>query len=185
MRWQVAIGDGRKSAFASQPAPGVYALNRHRRLFSVFVAGSLALELGALLGLISRKIGRVWARSMFGLHWSIPHRGGNPIPLPTLRHRPAGGTRTVGSAKYSFWNAATRTSHRGTPGTGCRARSSCSAAARAIGRTGQQRRRLRTSMASRVGLRPTRQRKARCRRSFSLLGRRGTALPGRARPRTR
>jgi len=108
MRCQVAIDGGRKSAFASQPAPAFYALNRHRRLFSVFAAGSLALELGALLGLISRKIGRVWARSMFGLHWSIRIVAGIRFPLPTLRRPPAGGTRTVGSAKYSFGNAATR-----------------------------------------------------------------------------
>jgi hypothetical protein len=71
LRRQVAIDGVRKEAFGSEAAPAAYALYRQRWLFTLFAVGSLALELGAPLGLINRKLGRMWALSMFGLHWGI------------------------------------------------------------------------------------------------------------------
>jgi hypothetical protein len=40
-------------------------------LFTLFAIGSLVLELCAPLGLLHRKLGRVWAVSTFGMHWGI------------------------------------------------------------------------------------------------------------------
>jgi len=71
MRRQVAIDSVRKEVFGS-PAPKMaYALYRQRALFTLFAAGSLVVELFAPVGLLNRKLGRLWAVSAFGMHWGI------------------------------------------------------------------------------------------------------------------
>jgi hypothetical protein len=44
---------------------------RHRHLFTAMAIGSLAVELGAPLALIDRRLGRLWAVTTLGLHWGI------------------------------------------------------------------------------------------------------------------
>ncbi|HEY2202861.1 MAG TPA: hypothetical protein VGH99_00080 [Pseudonocardia sp.] len=71
MRRQVAVDAVRKEAFGSHAAPAAYLLYRFRHLFTAFAVGSLVLELGAPLGLVNRRVGRLWAVATFGLHWGI------------------------------------------------------------------------------------------------------------------
>jgi hypothetical protein len=71
LRRQVAVDGVRKEVYGSSAAPAAYALYRHKHLFTGFAVGSLVLELGAPLALLNRKLGKLWALSMFGLHWGI------------------------------------------------------------------------------------------------------------------
>lgn len=71
MRRQVAIDIVRKEVYGSEAPATAYALYRHRALFTLFAAGSLVVELFAPVGLLHRKLGRLWAVSAFGMHWGI------------------------------------------------------------------------------------------------------------------
>ncbi|MDQ3154779.1 MAG: hypothetical protein M3R63_24635 [Actinomycetota bacterium] len=71
LRRQVAIDGLRKEVFGSRAAPVVYAMYRHRHLFTAMAVGSLVVELGAPLALVDRRVGRVWALATLGLHWGI------------------------------------------------------------------------------------------------------------------
>ncbi|GAA5160535.1 hypothetical protein GCM10023321_43400 [Pseudonocardia eucalypti] len=72
MRRQVAIDRVRKDVFGSaRGSTAAYQLYRHQHLFTAFAVGSLALEMGAPLGLVHPKAGRLWAVATFGMHWGI------------------------------------------------------------------------------------------------------------------
>ena len=72
MRRQVAIDRVRKDVFGSRRGvTAAHLLYPHRHLFTAFAVGSLALELGAPLGLVHPKAGRLWALATFGMHWGI------------------------------------------------------------------------------------------------------------------
>jgi hypothetical protein len=71
MRRQVAVDGVRKEMFGSEVAPIGQALYRYKHLFTAMAAGSLALELGAPLAMLDRRLGRAWVGAMFGLHWGI------------------------------------------------------------------------------------------------------------------
>ncbi|WP_211241421.1 hypothetical protein [Pseudonocardia spinosispora] len=71
MRRQVAVDGVRKEVFGSEAPAAAYATYKHEHLFTAFAAGSLAMELGAPLGLINRKFGKLMALALFGMHWGI------------------------------------------------------------------------------------------------------------------
>jgi hypothetical protein len=71
LRRQVAIDGLRKEVYGSHASPLAYRLYPHRRLFTAMAATSLAIELGAPLALIDRRLGRVWALGTYGMHWGI------------------------------------------------------------------------------------------------------------------
>jgi hypothetical protein len=71
MRRQVAVDGVRKEVFGSRATGAAYTLYRYPRLFTGFAVGSLVLELGAPLGLVNRRLGRLWALATFGMHWGI------------------------------------------------------------------------------------------------------------------
>jgi hypothetical protein len=72
MRRQVAIDRVRKDVFGStRGTTAAHLLYPRRNLFTAFAVGSLALELGAPLGLVNPKAGRLWALATFGMHWGI------------------------------------------------------------------------------------------------------------------
>jgi hypothetical protein len=72
MRRQVAMDRIRKDVFGSDRGTTMaHALYPHSSLFTTFAAGALALELGAPLGMLNGKAGRLWAVSTFGMHWGI------------------------------------------------------------------------------------------------------------------
>jgi hypothetical protein len=71
MRRQVAIDIVRKEVYGSEAPTTAYALYPHRALFTLFAAGSLVVELFAPVGLLNRKLGRLWAVAAFGMHWGI------------------------------------------------------------------------------------------------------------------
>jgi len=71
MRRQVAVDGVRKEVFGSRATGAAYTLYRYPSLFTGFAVGSLLLELGAPLGLVNRKLGKLWALGTFGLHWGI------------------------------------------------------------------------------------------------------------------
>lgn len=71
LRRQIAADTLYKKVYQYKLAPTSYELYRHRRLFTVFAVGSLALELLAPLGVLHRKLGWLWAVCTFGMHWSI------------------------------------------------------------------------------------------------------------------
>jgi hypothetical protein len=71
LRRQVAIDGLRKEVFGSHASPLAYRLYPHRRLFTAMAVTSLAIELGAPLALVDRRLGRLWALGAFGMHWGI------------------------------------------------------------------------------------------------------------------
>jgi hypothetical protein len=71
MRRHIAVDGIRKHLYGGQITPAAYTLYRHGRLFTALGVGTLALELGAPLGLLHRKLGRYWAIAMYGLHWGV------------------------------------------------------------------------------------------------------------------
>jgi hypothetical protein len=72
MRRQVAIDRIRKDVFgSSRGIKAAQLLYPYRHLFTGFAVVSLILELGAPLGLLNRKLGRLWAVAAFGMHWGI------------------------------------------------------------------------------------------------------------------
>jgi hypothetical protein len=71
LRRQVAIDGLRKEVYGSHASPLAYRLYPHRRLFTAMAVISLAVELGAPLALVDRRLGRIWALSAFAMHWGI------------------------------------------------------------------------------------------------------------------
>lgn len=75
LRSQVAADGIRKSVLRphtdGSASPPVAFLERHRRLWTVFAGGSLALELGAPLALSHPRIGRLWSGAAWSMHVGI------------------------------------------------------------------------------------------------------------------
>jgi hypothetical protein len=80
MRRHIAVDAVRKHLFGLPVAPAAHVLYRRRLLFTAMGVGSLALELGAPLGLLDRRAGRCWAAATYGLHWGIQVIMGIPFP---------------------------------------------------------------------------------------------------------
>jgi hypothetical protein len=80
MRRQVAVDGVRKELFGLRVSPAAHALYRHRRLFTGMAVGSLLLELAAPLGLLNRRLGRLWVLGTYGMHWGVRVIMGIPFP---------------------------------------------------------------------------------------------------------
>lgn len=71
LRNYVAFDNVRKLELGSVYSPLGAALVPYVGLFSMLAWGSLALELGAPLALVDRRVGRVWAIGMWGFHVGV------------------------------------------------------------------------------------------------------------------
>jgi hypothetical protein len=72
MRRQVALDGIRKQVYGSRVAPAAFVLYPHRKLWTAAAIGTLVLEPGAPVALVlNRRLGRLWALSMFGMHWGV------------------------------------------------------------------------------------------------------------------
>ena len=71
MRSQVAADAIRKEVLGDKGASVFYVLYDEVWLFSILGPLSLALELGAPVALLNRRLGRFWAFSAFLMHWGI------------------------------------------------------------------------------------------------------------------
>jgi len=71
LRSQVAADGLRKELLGSSAAPLGVRLYRYTGLWRTMAVGSLAVELGAPLALLDRRLGRAWAGAAFGMHWGI------------------------------------------------------------------------------------------------------------------
>lgn len=71
LRSQVAADGLRKELLGSTATPFGVRLYSRTRVFTLLAAGSLALELGAPLALLDRRLGQVWALGAFAMHWGI------------------------------------------------------------------------------------------------------------------
>ena len=71
LRNYVALANVRKIELGSQHSPlGVYFLE-HARMFQVMAGASLALELGAPIAMVHRKLGVLWAVAMWLFHLGV------------------------------------------------------------------------------------------------------------------
>lgn len=71
LRGQIAVDGMRKDLFGSaKPAAGT-ALYQQKELFTVMAALSLAVELGAPLSLVNRRLGQLFALGAWGMHVGI------------------------------------------------------------------------------------------------------------------
>lgn len=95
LRGQIAIDGLRKDLFGStRPAAGT-ALYHRERLFTLMAAVSLAVELGAPLSLLDRRLGLAFSAAAWGMHIGIREIMGISFPYNTsgvsyLGHLPAG-----------------------------------------------------------------------------------------------
>jgi hypothetical protein len=71
LRSQIAADALRKEVLGDAGSALFYALYDQLWLFTLLAVGSLALELGAPLVLLSGRLGRGWAVSAFLMHWGI------------------------------------------------------------------------------------------------------------------
>lgn len=71
LRSQVAADALRKDVLGSDPSPLAFFLFPHKWLFAIMGASAFALELGAPLALLDRRVARVWAGLTFLMHWGI------------------------------------------------------------------------------------------------------------------
>jgi hypothetical protein len=89
LRSQVAVDGARKAVLRPDEQgtlpSAVMALERRPWMWTVFAAGSLALELGAPLALIHPTLGRLWAGSVWAMHVGI-----RQIMRITFRHQLSG-----------------------------------------------------------------------------------------------
>lgn len=69
-RRHIAVDGIRKHVYGSKVTSTAYVLYRHRALFTAMGVGTLALELGAPLCLLNRRIGRYWAFDMSASSWT-------------------------------------------------------------------------------------------------------------------
>ncbi|MGW9551567.1 hypothetical protein ACWG8W_11005 [Citricoccus zhacaiensis] len=71
LRGQIAVDGMRKDLFGSTKPEAGAALYRQKELFTVMAVVSLAVELGAPLSLINRRLGQVFAAGAWGMHVGI------------------------------------------------------------------------------------------------------------------
>ncbi|NUL46279.1 hypothetical protein F7P69_13900 [Cellulosimicrobium funkei] len=71
LRGQIAVDGIRKDVFGSTKPEAGAALYRQKELFTVMAAASLAVELGAPLSLIHRRLGQWFAVGAWGMHVGI------------------------------------------------------------------------------------------------------------------
>lgn len=71
LRAQIAVDGVRRELGGGRATPVAYALYDHPLLFRLAALGTVVLELGAPLALISRRVGRLVALALFGMHWGI------------------------------------------------------------------------------------------------------------------
>jgi hypothetical protein len=71
LRNQIAIDNLRKALLGSGTAPLAEALIGHRDLMIALSIGTLAIELGAPLALLGRRIARLWLWSAWGFHVGV------------------------------------------------------------------------------------------------------------------
>jgi hypothetical protein len=71
LRSQVAADSLRKEVLGDSGSPLFYTLYDREWVFGVLAVGSLAMELGAPLVLLNRRLGHVWAVTAFLMHWGI------------------------------------------------------------------------------------------------------------------
>lgn len=71
LRGQIAVDGMRKDLFGSAKTEAGSALYRQKELFTLLAAVSLAVELGAPLSLVSRRLGQVFAVGAWGMHAGI------------------------------------------------------------------------------------------------------------------
>lgn len=71
LRRQVAVDGVRKAVLTGERAPLATALAPHDALWKAAAWSTMAIEVGAPLALLSRRLGRAWAVAAFGLHWGV------------------------------------------------------------------------------------------------------------------
>jgi len=71
LRSQVEADAVRKDLLSSGSSPVAAALHDHEALWRTMAVGSLALELGAPVALLSRRLGRAWSVAAWSLHVGI------------------------------------------------------------------------------------------------------------------
>ncbi len=71
LRGQIAVDGMRKDLFGSARTEAGSALYRQKELFTLLAAVSLAVELGAPLSLVNRRLGRWFALGAWGMHVGI------------------------------------------------------------------------------------------------------------------
>lgn len=71
LRRQVAVDGLRKDLFGSARTEAGSALYRQRELFTLLAAVSLAVELGAPLSLVNRRLGQLFAAGAWAMHVGI------------------------------------------------------------------------------------------------------------------
>ncbi|MGF1471222.1 MAG: hypothetical protein ACFB50_05685 [Rubrobacteraceae bacterium] len=71
LRSQIGVDGLRKELLGEGAAPLAFTLYDKVGLFRMLAAGSLALELGAPLALLNKKLSRLWAINAFLMHWGI------------------------------------------------------------------------------------------------------------------
>lgn len=71
LRSQVAVDGLRKEVLGGESAPLAARMYNQLALYRLLAIGSLALELGAPLALVDRRLARVWALNAFCMHWGI------------------------------------------------------------------------------------------------------------------
>lgn len=71
LRSQVAVDCLRKEVLGGEAAPLAARMYGQLALYRLLALGSLALELGAPLALVDRRLARLWAANSFGMHWGI------------------------------------------------------------------------------------------------------------------
>ncbi|MFC0248019.1 hypothetical protein ACFFIO_05835 [Citricoccus parietis] len=71
LRGQIAVDGMRKDLFGSTKPEAGAALYRQKELFTVMAVVSLAVELGAPLSLVNRRLGQLFAAGAWGMHVGI------------------------------------------------------------------------------------------------------------------
>lgn len=71
LRSQIAVDGLRKELYDGEAASLAYTLHNNLFLFTIMGVGSLVLELGAPVALVSKRLSRLWAVGAFQLHWGI------------------------------------------------------------------------------------------------------------------
>jgi hypothetical protein len=71
LRGHIAVDGMRKDLFGSTKPEAGAALYRQKELFTVLAALSLAVELGAPLSLVNRRLGQLFALAAWGMHAGI------------------------------------------------------------------------------------------------------------------
>lgn len=71
LRAQIAVDGVRKELGGGRATPVAYAMYDHPLLFRLAALGTVILELGAPLALVSRRVARPIALALFGMHWGI------------------------------------------------------------------------------------------------------------------